>query len=127
MTIDSSVNNSSTPTAVKRRPGMWFREAGACEGPECNKIVPAGWVYGHHTHWFHSDRCRRRAKNLRRRTYKQIVIGTCDYCHGPITATSEQRRKNPRYCSMEHFRAAQFERIMEATGPMGELCSSTPD
>lgn len=99
---------------------MWFREARACEGPECNEIVPAGWVYGHQTRWFHSDCCRRRAKNLHRQTYRQIVIGTCEYCRGPITATSEQRRKNPRYCSTEHFRAAQFRQIIEATGPLGE-------
>lgn len=120
MTIDSSLSNSSTPTAVKRRPGMWFREAGACEGPECNETVPAGWVYGHHIHWFHSDLCRQRAKNLYRRTYKQIVVGTCEYCAGPITASSQSCRTNPRYCSTEHYHSAQFKQMMEATGPLGD-------
>ena len=120
VTVDTSTSNSSTPTAVKKRPGMWFREAGDCEGPGCNETVPAGMVYGHQTRWFCSDRCRRRAKNLHRRTYKQIVIGACEHCGEPITATSEQRRKKPRYCSIEHFRLAQSKQIMEATGPLGE-------
>ena len=120
VTIGTSANKSTTPTTVKRRPGMWFREAGACEGPGCNETVPAGVVYGHQTRWFCSNKCRRRAKNLHRRTYKQIVIGSCEHCNGPIIGTSVKRRKNPRYCSTEHFRAAQFERIMRATGPLAE-------
>ncbi len=102
----------------RKRFGAWFRGAGACEGPGCTNIVPAGMVSGNQRHWFCSCDCRRHAKNLRRKTYKQIVIGTCEYCDGPITATSEQNRAGARYCSNEHFRAAQYERIMQPTGPL---------
>lgn len=121
MSIDNSANKVSTAISVKQCPGMWFREAGACEGPGCNETVPAGWVYGHQIHRYHSEQCRNRVRNLRRNTYKQIVIGTCKYCNEPIIATSVKRRKNPLYCSVEHYRTAQFNELIGATGPLGEF------
>ncbi len=121
MIVCSSMNNPTPPVALKGRPGMWFREAGACEGPGCNEIVPAGWMIGHHTHWFHSDCCRRAAKNLRRRNYKKKVVGTCAHCSMPVTRVWVRQRATVFYCSVEHFRAAQFERLMQATGPLKDL------
>jgi site-specific recombinase XerD len=96
---------------------MWFREAGACEGPHCTNIVPAGMVFAHQTHWYCKDNCRRAAKNLRRRNDKHYV-GICEYCQGPILVCNPALTAQ-RFCSVEHFRAADNDRIMGGTGPLG--------
>lgn len=95
-----------------------LHEAGSCEGPGCQNTVPAGKLANHQFRLFCSDSCRRRAKNLRRKSNKKHV-GTCEYCHGPILVSGDTQGKH-RFCSPEHFRAAQYKKIMEATGPLGE-------
>jgi len=105
------------PTPARRQYGQ-FHQAGPCERPGCTNTVPAGKLANHQFRLFCSDSCRRRAKNLRRKNNKKHA-GTCEYCHGPILVSGNTQGKH-RFCSPEHFRAAQFKQIMEETGPLGE-------
>jgi site-specific recombinase XerD len=96
-----------------------FHEAGPCEGPGCTNTVPAGKLYNHHVHVYCSHDCRRRAKNLRRKHHKKY-LGTCEYCQGPILSNGNTQAIH-RFCSLEHYRASEADRIMLPAGPLREL------
>lgn len=113
--LASPLDESSVLRPISdKHPGMWFRNAGPCEGPECNNVVPAGMVFGHQIHWFCADDCKRRAKNLRRQGYKRNH-GNCELCQQPILNSSYTP---PRFCCRAHFRAFERNRIMSAAGPL---------
>jgi integrase len=97
-----------------KHPRMWFRNAGACEGPDCKNVVPAGMVFSHQIHWFCADDCKRRARNLRRMEYKRNH-GNCEFCQQPILNISYTPL---RFCCKAHYRASERKRIMSPAGPL---------
>lgn len=113
----SSDSTERIKEAEKKNWGMWFRPAGPCEGPHCTNTVEAGMVYGHQLYRCCSDECRNKIKSEHRKNYKKQVVGICEHCQGPIKATSESKRENPRFCSDDCYRAFESERIMGPTGP----------
>lgn len=81
------------------KPGYILAPAGPCENPKCDKVVPERWVANNQKHRCCDALCASRFFNSRH------VIGTCEYCDGPVTGYLSGGR-NPRFCSKAH--EAQF-------------------
>jgi len=119
MTVSTTLHPvTSDCKAGKGLPGhLHFREAGECQAPECDRIVPGGMVSDKQEWRYCSQLCRSRLFHSRH------GIGTCELCGGPITGYSSPRRK-PRFCKRAHEKAFHEERLMGPTGEFRPILSN---
>ncbi len=100
--------------SAENRPRKRYVEATQCEGPGCEKVIPAGWYPAHKVRFFCSTSCRNREAACR------YVVGTCKHCGGPVMGRKDEVGKK-QFCNEEHMKAHDTEQILGPAGPFRSL------
>jgi integrase len=91
-----------------------FRPDGICENPDCSEVVPGGYSIHRKKTYFCSPRCQAIIRN------RKHILGICEHCGDPIFGLKDKNR-NSRFCSIEHNRLFEADRILGPTGPFRPL------